>query len=188
MRVSMPQGEQGTPISLVGMVYAPEIGRVANQFSSITYTASKLSLREFEAARMITAHINGCQLCQNWRSATDLPLYLKGLGHDASHSVADHGAVPDDGFYAAVADWRIADIFSPRERIALEMAERMGTEPKAIAGDEDFWVRAHAVFTDAEIVDLAYCIACWMGLGRMTHVLGLDGLCSLPTARAPVAA
>ena len=130
MRVSMPQGEEGTPISLVGMVYAPEIGRVANQFSSITYTASKLSLREFEAARMITAHINGCQLCQNWRSATDLPLYLKGLGHDASHSVADHGAVPDDGFYAAVADWRIADIFSPRERIALEMAERMGRSPR----------------------------------------------------------
>ena len=78
--------------------------------------------------------------------------------------------------------------------IALEMAAvlmggfRGMEEPKAIAADEDFWERAHAVFTDAEIVDLAYCIACWMGLGRMTHVLGLDGLCSLPTAREPVAA
>jgi len=182
MRIAAPAGHDGTPISLIATLYTPEIGKAAMEFSRVTYVHSKLSLREFEAARMITAQINGCQLCQNWRSAADLPLYLKQIGNGESDTVANRGDVPDEAFYLAVADWRNATLFTPRERIAIEMAERMGVDPKGIAADEDFWVRIHALYTDAEIVDLTYCISCWMALGRMTHVLGLDGLCSLPAA------
>ena len=33
--------------------------------------------------------------------------------------------------------------------------------------------------SDAEITDLTYCIACWMGMGRVAHVLGLDQNCEV---------
>ena len=181
MRIAPIAGQEDLPVSLLGTAYAPEIGRAAQQFSRATYASSRLSLREFEAARVVTANINGCRLCKNWRSAVDLPLYLKSIGGDPDESVVNNGAAPDDGFYHAIADWRDATLFSPRERIAMELAEGMGQAPQEIAVDEDFWQRAHALYSDAEIVDLTYCISCWMALGRMTHVLGLDDVCSLPS-------
>ncbi|SCW59680.1 Alkylhydroperoxidase family enzyme, contains CxxC motif [Sphingobium faniae] len=182
MRIEPVEGREEIPTGLLGTIYAPEIGRAAMEYSRVTYAASRLSLREFEAARVVTAYINGCQLCQNWRSAVDLPLYLKSLGEDGTPSVANNGPAPDDDFYRAIATWRDATLFSPREKIAMELAEGMGEKPKKIAADEEFWARARALYSDAEIVDLSYCIACWMGLGRMTHVLGLDGICGLPSA------
>lgn len=178
MRIA-PIGGSETPLSLTGIAYAPEIGRAANEFSRITYQNSRLSLREFEAARLATAFINGCQLCQNWRSAADLPPYLQSLGGGGG-SVADNGPEPDEAFYQAVADWRTSTLFSEREKLAIELAVGMGEAPKDIAADEGFWARIKAHYSDAEIVDLSYCIACWMGLGRMTHVLGLDSACALP--------
>jgi alkylhydroperoxidase family enzyme len=54
----------------------------------------------------------------------------------------------------------------------------MGLTPHEIAGDEDFWSRAKAVFSDDEIVDLTYSIAAWIGTGRALHALGLDSVCS----------
>jgi alkylhydroperoxidase family enzyme len=38
----------------------------------------------------------------------------------------------------------------------------------------------HAHFSDAEIVDATFSIGSWMALGRLTHVLELDGVC-MPT-------
>ena len=64
---------------------------------------------------------------------------------------------------------------------AIEFAERFAQEPKSIAQDEDFWERAHALFSDEEIVDLAHSVAAWVGLGRVAHVLGFDSVC-LPFA------
>ena len=55
----------------------------------------------------------------------------------------------------------------------------MGTEPKQLAKDEEFWAEVKDIFTDAEITDLTYCIAGWMGMGRVAHVLGLDGNCTI---------
>ena len=79
--------------------------------------------------------------------------------------------------------WRTATIFSERERIAIEFADRMGQEPKSLAQDEAFWQRAHAHFSDKEIVDLTFSVASWIALGRMTHVLGLDTTCAIAPAR-----
>jgi len=35
------------------------------------------------------------------------------------------------------------------------------------------------VFSDAEITDLTYSIAGWMGMGRVFHVLGMDQSCAI---------
>jgi alkylhydroperoxidase family enzyme len=46
--------------------------------------------------------------------------------------------------------------------------------------DEAFWTKMRAHFSDAEIVDATFSIGSWMALGRLTHVLELDGVC-MPT-------
>jgi alkylhydroperoxidase family enzyme len=135
-----------------------------------------LSVREFEAARARTADINGCLWCKNWRSARDVPAYFDRIGLKVE-TVADHGPAPDESFYAAVNNWRESKIFTPRERIALEYAEGMGMRPKEIAEDEDFWKRARTLYSDTEIIDLTYCLASWIAMGRVTHVLGFDTVC-----------
>ena len=68
---------------------------------------------------------------------------------------------------------------SSRELIAAQFAKAMGTEPQKLAKDEKFWAEVKEVFSDAEITDLTYCIAGWMGMGRVAHVLGLDSNCTI---------
>ena len=55
----------------------------------------------------------------------------------------------------------------------------MGSEPKQLAKDEALWSELKEHFSDQEITDLTYCIAGWMGMGRVAHVLGLDQDCSI---------
>jgi alkylhydroperoxidase family enzyme len=184
-RVDVPAAFSANPSAFVWSTLVPRIAASAAGYSRAVYEHSRLSLREFEAARMRTAQINGCLLCQNWRAHRDLATYVEQLGGDASHSVVGRGdAVPDEAFYAAIEDWRRSTVFSERERIAIEFADRMGQEPKALASDEDFWRRAHAQFSDEEIADLAFSVGSWIALGRMTHVLGLDTTCEIPSASA----
>lgn len=174
------QSGEEVPTGMLAKSLAPEIVRAAMEFSRITYLHSALSLREFEAARMITAEINGCIVCRGWRSADDLPSYLAALGDRTDAGILASPDQPDEAFYTGIAQWRSSSLYSPRERLAIELAGRMGTEPKVLAGDDEFWRRFKAQFSDVELVDLSYCIACWMGLGRVGHVLGLDTVCNVP--------
>ncbi|CAN5155776.1 carboxymuconolactone decarboxylase family protein [soil metagenome] len=181
MRVHVPAEKAAAPQAYVARTYAAEIVAAAKVFSQTTYERTKLSLREFEGARARTAEINGCQLCQSWRSSRDVPAFLQAVGSVSEQSVADHGPAPDEDFYVTVSEWRTAPCYSPRERVAIEYAERMGLDPQGLATDDEFWGRAKALFADDEIVDLSYCVAAWMGLGRVAHVLGLDDVCAIPT-------
>ena len=65
--------------------------------------------------------------------------------------------------------------FSPAEQIAIEYAERFALDHLAI--DDDFFVRLHEHYSDADILDLTICIADFMGFGRLTQVLKLDVAC-----------
>lgn len=180
MRLNIPMEAQSEPAAYVATNYARDIVADAFAFSKATYEHSRLSLREFEAARARTAQINGCLLCQTWRSDRDAGAYLAALGGGSESVATRGGAAPDEQFYNAVAEWRTSPLFSVREAIAIEYAEGLGLNPHGIAENDDFWQRAKAVYTDDEIVDLSYCIACWMGLGRVAHALGIDGVCQIP--------
>lgn len=68
---------------------------------------------------------------------------------------------------------------SLRELVAVQFEKAMGTDPQKLAMDEKFWAEVKEVCSNAEITDLTYCIAGWMGLGRVAHVLGLDSNCSI---------
>lgn len=154
--------------------YAPEIIAASSAFSFATYQNSKLPLRLFEAARIATAVINGCVVCKNWRSARDVSL----MGLESG--IIDRGPVPDEGFYQAVLANDL-EALDERERLAVLYAQRMGEDPRGLSADEAFWAELKTALSDAEIVDLTYCCACWIGLGRAAHVLGLDIGCAIPT-------
>ncbi|MDD3797960.1 MAG: carboxymuconolactone decarboxylase family protein [Novosphingobium sp.] len=183
LRITLPDGEGSDPYSFAARTYATEIMAAADKFSKAVYQHSMLTLREFEGARLRIAQINGCIVCQGFRAARDARSMFAATGLRPAHMVSDNGPAPDEEFYDAVEDWRNAGVFSPRERLAIEYAERFAEEPKVLAEDEGFWERAHALFSDAELVDLSHCVAAWMGLGRIAHVLGFDSVC-LPFAEA----
>ncbi len=158
----------------------PRIADAAVALSEAVYQHTGLSFRVAEAARMRIAHMNGCILCRNFRLASDLDnLIARAGGHGAANVGAARGPVPDETFYVATEDWRESGLFSDRERLAMEYAERIAEAPRDLPLDEEFWQRLHAAFDDAEIVDLTYSITTWIATGRFTHVLGFDGSCEI---------
>ena len=161
----------------------PQMASAMVALSETVYQHTKLSFRVAEAARIRIAHINGCLLCQNFRVAADLSGLMArvGVADDANVS-ADRGPVPDADFYAAVANWRESLLFSQRERLAIEYAERIAESPRPLPDDDEFWSRLSGAFDDAEIADLTYSITTWIATGRFVHVLGIDGSCAVPAA------
>ncbi len=176
MRIALPEAHQLEPLRYLSENYAGEIINSAFAFSDTTYRLSKLPMRVFEGARHRTALINGCQLCQGFRVSRD-------RAGTEGPSVTNNGPAPDEAFYAAVSEWRTSPVLSVREKLAIEYAEGMGLEPQTLAANEAFWARFKAQFSDAEIVDLSFCVAVWMGLGRAAHVMGLDAVCAIPALR-----
>ncbi len=171
MRISMPENSSGDASPLEAATnYTPDIAAAGNAFAYAVYQHSNLPLRVFEAARIATAVINGCLVCKNWRVARD----IAGLGIDGG--VINNGVAPDEAFYRQLLS-EDTEGLDPREKLAVRFARAMGTKPQELSGDDEFWDEFKAVFSDAEITELSYCIAAWMGMGRVAHVLGLDVAC-----------
>jgi AhpD family alkylhydroperoxidase len=151
-RIEIPEGDGGEATQLFLM--RPELGIAAGKFSHAAYHKSILPVREREAARMRIAQINQCQICLNYRAS----------------SVTEQG-VPEE-LYAHVAEHATRDDYTPREKLAIEYAERFALDHQAL--DEDFWSRMRANFSNEEIVDLSLCLVVFLGLGRMLAVLQVD--------------
>ncbi|MFD9035008.1 carboxymuconolactone decarboxylase family protein [Streptomyces sp. NPDC059567] len=158
MRIDVPEGRH--PIEYVWGEIVPEIGTAAANFSLSVYAHTTLGLREFEAARLRVAQINGCLFCLDWRTDRD--------GEKVEESFAD-----------AVTQWRTTDVFDDRTRLAAEYAERYALDHHGL--DEDFWTRMTAHYSQPEIVELTMSIGSWLSFGRLNRVLGLDAVCVLPT-------
>ena len=155
-----------------GDVHAKEISAAGNAFAYAIYEHSKLPLRVFEAARIATAQINGCQICMNWQTNRD----IKQMGIEGG--VTLNGEPPDENFYSNLLQDDLSHL-NQQELLAVKYAKAMGSEPKKLAKDEALWSELKEHFSDQEITDLTYCIAGWMGMGRVAHVLGLDQECSI---------
>lgn len=157
MNIDVPEGKH--PIEFVWGEMVPGIGPAASRFSQAVYTHTTLGLREFEAARLRTAQINGCLFCLDWRTERD-------------------GDKVEDGFAKAVIEWRTTDAFDDRTRLAAEYAERYALDHHGL--DDEFWTRMAAHYDQREIVELSMSIGSWLAFGRLNHVLGLDTACMLP--------
>jgi AhpD family alkylhydroperoxidase len=123
------------------------------------YDKSTLSARERECARMRVAQINNCPICLGWR--------IPGL--------AKQGV--DEALYAQVSEYRDSPLYSPREKLCIEYAERFILDHHNL-GDE-FWARLRSHFTDLEILDLGITVGHLLAFGRLTAVLRIGQSCSL---------
>jgi alkylhydroperoxidase family enzyme len=188
-RIAIPANYEQAPLAYAVQHMAPELTGPLYALSKASYKHSILSLREFEGVRARIAQINGCQICQKFRGAQDVPTYLEGLGEDASTAVNTHGPAPDENFYLNVDDAANSPIYSTREKLAIEFAERFSLEPDALGYDDAFWARMKAHFSDAEIYDMTIVTGCFVASGRFVHILGFDqASCSLAEALPKVAA
>lgn len=157
MNIDVPEGKH--PIMYVWGELVPGIGPAAAVFAQKVYDDSTLGLREFEAARLRMAQINGCVFCLDWRTDRD-------------------GEQVEDTFPDAVTNWRTTDALDDRARLAAEYAERWATDHHGL--DDEFWGRMGAHYDQREIVELTMCLGSWLSFGRLNHVLGLDVACTLP--------
>ena len=158
MIIEVPAGKD--PIMYVWGELVPGIGPAAAGLGTAVYEHSTLGLREFEAARLRIAQINGCVFCQDWRTERD-------------------GLTVEDGFDLAVTEWRTTPDLDERGRLAAEYAERFALDHHGL--DDSFWTRMKAAYTDREIVELSMCLGSWLSFGRLNRVLGLDTACVLPS-------
>ena len=162
LRIELPADRE--PVAWVWGEVVPKIGPAAANYSAAVYSASTLSLREFESARARIAQVNHCLFCLDWRTERD-------------------GETVEESLYGEVENWRdlaASGSLSDRERLAAEYAERFASDHLSLDADEDFWARFHAAYTDAEIIELSMCIGSWIAFGRLNHVLGIDAACVLP--------
>lgn len=158
MIIDIPEGKD--PIMYVWGEMVPGIGPAAAAFAQSVYDHGTLALREFEAARLRIAQINGCLFCQDWRTEKA-------------------GQKVDDSFAEAVTEWRTTPDFDTRTRLAAEYAERYALDHHGL--DDEFWSRMKAAYDDREIVELSMCLGSWIAFGRLNRVLGLDAACVLPS-------
>ena len=155
--IDIPDGKD--PIQYVWGEMVPGIGVAAAGLSLAVYQHTTLGLREFEAARLRIAQINGCMFCLDWRTERD-------------------GVKVEDDFIDAVTQWRTTDAFDDRARLAAEYAERYALDHHGL--DDAFWDRIGTCYTQREIVELSMCLGSWLSFGRLNRVLGLDAMCVLP--------
>ena len=155
--IEIPDGDAEPEVRVWAL--RPEMGIAAGGLSHAIYEQSIVPVRERELARMRIALINGCAICQQWRSTPG----------------AQGQLVEDD--YRHVLEYSTYANYSERERLAIEYAELFALDHHAI--DDAFFARLRAAYTDAEILDLTVCIGGWVALGRTLHVLGLDDQCAL---------
>jgi alkylhydroperoxidase family enzyme len=157
MNIDIPPGKDA--IGYVWGEMVPGIGAAAANFSLSVYQHTTLGLREFEAARLRIAQINGCLFCLDWRTDRD-------------------GVKVEEEFAEAVLNWRTTERFDDRTRLAAEYAERYAVDHHNI--DEEFWTRMSEHYSQQEIVELSMSIGAWLAFGRLNHVLGIDAVCVLP--------
>jgi len=156
-RIEIPEGKSDPEVRMWKL--RPEMGIGAGTLSHAVYEQSILPVRERELARMRIAQINDCAICQQWRK-----------------TAGTAEAMTEDDF-ANVGDYRTYPGYSERERLAVEYAERFSLDHTNL--DDDFFARLHAVYSDAEILDLTVCIGAWLALGRTMNVLGIDESCRI---------
>ncbi len=148
------------------MALRPDMAPGLVAMSEAVYGKSRLPIREQEIARMRIALANECEVCRNARHADGAAAGI------------------DDAFYAQALQWRDSPVYSARERLAAEYAERYALDHVGLRADDDFWKRMRAQFRDEEIVDLALCCTLWLGAGRTMRLLDVGQSCSLVLKRS----
>jgi len=154
-RITIPEGEGGELYQVWAL--SPELGSAVGALSAAVYGERLVEPRVREVARMRIAHINGCNVCQEWRFP----------------EMADRGVTEE--LYAHVDDPDAGD-YSTAERLAIEYADKFALDHRSL--DDAFFERMRAEFSDAEIVELTAMIGNWLAFGRFQAVLDIAEACA----------
>jgi alkylhydroperoxidase family enzyme len=95
-----------------------------------------------------------------------------------------HNGASAEKVEAVLGGYRKSPLYSPRERLALELAERMTYTAKRVT--DSFFRRLKRHFTDEELVELAAIIALENFRSKFNPVFGIEanGFCPLPAVQA----
>lgn len=156
-RINVPDGPGGEAAMIWSL--RPELGGMVERMIRGAYQQSILPAEERELARMRIAQINDCVACADFRA----------------ESVLDAGLAPK--LYDNVAAYADYPGYTPRQRLAIEYAERFATDHASM--DDAFFERLRRAFSDDEVLDLTLCVAVFLGLGRSLAVLGVDQSCAI---------
>jgi AhpD family alkylhydroperoxidase len=156
-RLAVPSGPGGEAAMI--WTLRPQLGGMVQRMIHGAYQQSILPAEERELARMRIAQINDCVACADFRA----------------QSVLDAGVAPE--LYAHVAEYADYPGYTPRQRLAIEYAERFALDHASM--DDGFFERLSESFSDEEILDLTLCVAVFLGLGRSLAVLGVDQSCAI---------
>ena len=154
-RLDIPDGPGGEAAMI--WTLRPPLGGMVERMIRGAYQQSILPADERELARMRIAQINDCVACSDFRAPSVLDA---GVAQELYDNVAAYASYPG---------------YTPRQRLAIEYAERFAND-HASMGDA-FFERLRGVFSDEEILDLTLCVAVFLGLGRSLTVLGVDQSC-----------
>jgi alkylhydroperoxidase family enzyme len=96
--------------------------------------------------------------------------------------------VAEEKVEAVLGDYKKSPLFSLRERLALELAERMTYTSKRVT--DKFFNRLQKHFTDEELVELAAVIALENFRSKFNPVFGIEAnnFCPLPRVQDAAAA
>ena len=156
-RLDVPDGPGGEAAMI--WTLRPQLGAMVERMIRGAYQESILPANERELARMRIAQINDCVACSDFRAPSVL-----------------EAAIPPE-LYENVAAYATYPGYTPRQRLAIEYAERFTNDHGSL--DDTFFERLHGEFTDEEILDLTLCTAVFLGLGRSLTVLGVDQSCAI---------
>ena len=94
-----------------------------------------------------------------------------------------HNGAAAEKVEAALKDYKKSPLFSPRERLALELAERMTYTNKRVT--DEFFQRLKKYFSDEELVELAAVIALENYRSKFNPVFGIEAnnFCPLPAVK-----
>jgi AhpD family alkylhydroperoxidase len=156
-RLDVPDGPGGEAAMI--WTLRPELGAMVERMIRGAYQESILPAEERELARMRIAEINDCVACADFRAPS---LVVAGLAPELYANVSDYATYPG---------------YTPRQRLAIEYAERFAIAHASL--DDAFFARLREAFSDEEVLDLTLCAAVFLGLGRSLSVLGVDQSCAI---------
>jgi AhpD family alkylhydroperoxidase len=159
-RLNVPDGPRGEGAMI--WTLRPQLAGMVERMIRGAYQQSILPADERELARMRIAQINDCVACGNFRAQSVRDAGPNAVAPELYDNVAAYASYPG---------------YTPRQRLAIEYAERFANEHTSL--DDAFFERLREFFSDAEILDLTLCVAVFLGLGRSLTVLGVDQSCAI---------
>lgn len=171
-RVNVPE-ERGALEHILNHLGTPMLVEARKRTFRLVYDAPETSLspREREAMRYPMTAMMGCPICNSMRMWRDWPGFSDTPIEEAFYENAE----------AKNSGW---EGFSPREALLVEFVDRFANAIDGMNGDDAFWERMHANFSETEIGDIVNLAGIWLGVGHGLKALGIGSVCELPPTEA----